>query len=62
MADLGEIQKKFDSDRGLRDRFLLDPVGVLKEQGIVLGPQQAFELQYSVLKATRNNPEKTKLE
>ena len=61
MADLGEIQKKFDSDRGLRDRFLSDPIGVLREQGIVLGPQQAFELQYSLLEATRNNPEKTKL-
>jgi len=52
MANFGEIQTKFDSDPALCKRFLLDPVGVLAEQGITLAPQQAFQLQQDVMNFT----------
>jgi hypothetical protein len=44
MADFGKIQKKFDSDPALCNQFLQDPVGVLAKEGVVLAPQQAFQL------------------
>jgi hypothetical protein len=53
MANFGEIQTKFDSDPALCKRFLLDPVGVLAELGVVLAPQQAFQLQQDVMNFTR---------
>jgi hypothetical protein len=53
MADLGEIQRKFETDRDLYLRFLSDPVGVLRKHGVLLTPQQGFELQYSIMRSTR---------
>jgi hypothetical protein len=53
MADIGEIQRKLDNDRALYRRFLTDPVGVLAAEGVVLNPQQAFELQYSIMTSAR---------
>jgi hypothetical protein len=53
MADLGEVQRKFETDRALYNRFLSDPVGVLRELGVILTPQQGFELQYSIMRSTR---------
>jgi hypothetical protein len=49
MADLGEIQRKLDSDRAVYRRYLSDPIGVLAEHGVILAPQQAFELQHSIM-------------
>jgi hypothetical protein len=49
MADFGEIHRKLDSDRALYRRFLLDPVEVLREHGVTLSPQQAFEFQHSIM-------------
>jgi hypothetical protein len=49
MADLGEIQRKLDSDRAVYLRYLSDPVGVLAEHGVILSRQQAFELQHSIM-------------
>jgi hypothetical protein len=54
MADLGEIQRKFETDQALYRRFLSDPVGVLREHGVILTPQQGFELQYSIMRSTRS--------
>jgi len=48
MADAADLQKKFDTDPDLSKRFLSDPVGVLKGEGVVLTPQQEAELQKSV--------------
>ena len=53
MADFGEIQKKFDSDPALCNQFLRDPVGVLAKEGVVLAPQQAFQLQQDVMNFTQ---------
>jgi hypothetical protein len=48
MADFAALQAKFDSDPALGRRFLSDPVGVLKSEGVDVAPQQAFEIQRAV--------------
>ena len=54
MANFAEIQTNFDNDPALCKRFLQDPVGVLAELGVVLAPQQAFQLQQDVMNSTRS--------
>ena len=56
MADFHQIQEKFDKDPELRKRFLRDPIGVLRELDVILGPQQAFQLQQDVANFQKQGP------
>jgi hypothetical protein len=48
MTDFASLQEKFDKDPALSKRFIADPVGVLKSEGVDISPQQAAELKKSV--------------
>jgi hypothetical protein len=53
MADFSDIQTKFDNDPALAKQFLSDPIGVLRQHGVQLSPQQMFEVQKSVSEVTQ---------
>ncbi|HEY8006401.1 MAG TPA: hypothetical protein VIE66_06300 [Methylocella sp.] len=36
MTDLANIQEKLNSDDAFRQRFVADPIGVLKKEGLAL--------------------------
>ncbi|MGE5342791.1 MAG: hypothetical protein ACM3SY_15055 [Candidatus Omnitrophota bacterium] len=36
MVNLEEIQKRLNEDKNYRDQFFADPVGFLKQEGIIL--------------------------
>jgi hypothetical protein len=48
-----QIQHKFDNDPALCRRFLKDPVDVLEEQGVLLSPHLAAQLQKDVKNFTK---------
>jgi len=48
MANLKELQERLNSDTKFRDDFLVDPVGVLNKEGIILSPEMEEELAKSI--------------
>lgn len=59
MVDFTSLQKKFDNDPALSKRFLSDPVGVLKSEGVDVAPQQVSGLQRSVSEISKAGPQAT---
>jgi hypothetical protein len=48
MPDLGDLQKRLNRDQKLRDKFFLDPSGLVKAEGINLSKEQADDLDKAV--------------
>jgi hypothetical protein len=48
MLDLGQLQRKLNSDLKLRQDFFSDPVSTLQKEGLVLSLEQQRELRATV--------------
>ncbi len=48
MVDIGQIQKRLNSDPRYRDDFLKDPVGVLRREGLILPLEMQTNLRRQV--------------
>ena len=48
MTNLKELQEKLNSDEKYQSRFLKDPVGIFKKEGINLSPEMEKDLNKSI--------------
>lgn len=48
MADLVDLQNRLNKDKKLKGRFLRDPVGTLKSEGVDLSPEMERNVGYLV--------------
>ena len=55
MINLGELERKLNSDPNLREEFFKDPVYVLQREGIFLSFEHQRELREKVATLTSQN-------
>ena len=53
MVDIGQIQRRLNSDPRYRDAFLKDPIGVLLREGLVLPQEMQTSLRRQVAQLTQ---------
>jgi hypothetical protein len=50
-TNLGDLQKRLNKDPNLNAKFIKDPVGTLRSEGVALDPDMAKELKSLISKA-----------
>ena len=56
MIDLQEINDRINADEALRERFIADPAGVLKELGIAISPSMLASLNTMIQSQLKEEP------
>lgn len=56
MIDLGNLEKRLNSDLKLRQEFLTDPVATFRREGIQLSPDQERRLREATVRARSTRP------